>query len=411
MNISSEVNMNVHVARQPIFDENMEVFAYELLYRSAEGLNDDKDGDAKTSEVVFNTLVTLGLDNIINGTKAFINFTKETIKSDMPGMFSNETLVVEILEDIIPDDNFIKQCKLLKNQGYVLALDDFDTTYSYEAVIDLVDIIKVDFMTTTVEDRREIISKYSDYNVKFLAEKVENQSEFDEAKMMGYHYFQGFFFSKPVLVSGNDFRVFNGTYVMLLSELNSIEPSYEVLEDIVKKDFSITFKLLKLVNSAAFYSRNRITSIKHALTMLGFKELRKWFSLLMIRDASAEQPVEIMRMSLIRGKMIESIMKQTTYKKMAAEGFLIGLLSLADVILDRRMDEVLIDLPLDEGIVGAITREEGAFTDFLLIAEHYEKGEWEQVMFISNNYDLDFLDISNHYLEAIDWVNIIENTK
>lgn len=403
--------MNVHVARQPIFNTDMEVYAYELLYRSSDGINDDKDGDTKTSEVVFNTLVTLGLDNIINGRKAFINFTKETINSDMPNMFSNDILVVEILEDVIPDDDFIKQCKLLKNQGYVLALDDFDSTYSYEDVVGLVDIIKVDFMATTIDERREIVEKYSSYDVKFLAEKVESKVEFQEAVDMGYHYFQGFFFSKPVLVSGNDFRVFNTTYVMLLSELNSLEPSYDNLEDIVKKDFSITFKLLKLVNSAAFYSRNRITSIKHALTMLGFKELRKWFSLLMIRDASAEQPLEIMRMSLIRGKMIESMMKQTTFKKMSSEGFLIGMLSLADVILDRRMEEILIDLPLDESIILAIQKEESSFTDFLMIVENYEKGLWEAVMILSNKYDLDFLDISNHYLEAIDWVNIIESTK
>ncbi len=403
--------MNVHVARQPIFDKEMKVYAYELLYRSEQGINDDKHGDLKTGEVVFNTLVTLGIDNMLNGRKAFINFTKETINSEMPNMFSNEVLVVEILEDVIPDEDFIKQCRLLKNQGYVLALDDFDSSYSYEDVVGLVDILKVDFLATTVEERADIVKKYSSYDVKFLAEKVETKREFEEAVNMGYDYFQGFFFSKPILVSGNDFRVFNSTYVLLLTELNSTEPNYDKLEEIVKKDFSITFKLLKLVNSAAFYTRNRITSIKHALTMLGFKELRKWFSLLMIRDAGANQPLEIMRMSLIRAKMIESIMKQTSMKKLASEGFLIGLLSLADVILDRKMEEVLVDLPLDEEIIHAINKEESPFTNFLIIVEHYEKGNWEEVMMMSHEYDLDFLDVSNHYLEAIDWVNIIESTK
>jgi EAL and modified HD-GYP domain-containing signal transduction protein len=403
--------MNVHVARQPIFDNEMKVYAYELLYRSEEGINDDKDGDLKTGEVVFNTLVTLGIDNMLNGRKAFINFTKETINSEMPSMFSNEVLVVEILEDVVPDEDFLKQCRLLKNQGYVLALDDFDSSYSYEDVVGLVDILKVDFLATTVEERADIVKKYSSYDVKFLAEKVETKQEFEEAVNMGYDYFQGFFFSKPILVSGNDFRVFNSTYVMLLAELNSTEPNYDKLEEIVKKDFSITFKLLKLVNSAAFYTRNRITSIKHALTMLGFRELRKWFSLLMIRDAGANQPLEIMRMSLIRAKMIESIMKQTSMKKLASEGFLIGLLSLADVILDRKMEEVFVDLPLDEDIIHAIYKQESPFTNFLIIVENYEKGNWEEVMMMSHEYDLDFLDVSNHYLEAIDWVNIIESTK
>lgn len=403
--------MNVHVARQPIFDKDMKVYAYELLYRSEKGINDDRDGNEKTSEVVFNTLVTLGLDNMLNGRKAFINFTKDTINDEMPAMFSNEVLVVEILEDVIPDEAFINQCKLLKNQGYVLALDDFDSSYSYEDVIGLVDIIKVDFMATSPYEREMIIEKYNRHDVKFLAEKVETKVEYDEAVNLGYHYFQGFFFSKPVLVSGNDFRIFNSTYVMLLSELNTLEPSYDKLEEVVKKDFSITFKLLKLVNSAAFYSRNRITSIRHALTMLGFRELKKWFSLLMIRDAGESQPREVFRMSLIRAKMFESLLKQTIYKNKASEGFLIGLLSLADVILDRRMEEVLIDLPLETEMLAALQGEESPYTDMLKMIEFYEKGDWDSVLEKGKLFDLDFLDVSNFYLEAIDWVTLIENTK
>ena len=403
--------MNVHVARQPIFDKNMNVFAYELLYRSEEGFNDDKDGNQKTGEVVFNTLVNLGLDNMLGGKKAFINFTKETIDDELPKMFSNDILVVEILEDVIPDDMFMEQCRMLKQQGYVLALDDFDSSYTYEDVVGLVDIIKVDFLSTTVRERAELISKYNRFNVKFLAEKVETKDEFEEAIKLGYDYFQGFFFSKPVLVSGNDFRMFNNTYLLLLSELNKEEPSYDLLEDIVKKDFSITFKLLKLVNSAAFYSRNRITTIRHSLTMLGFKELKKWFSLLMIRDIGDEQPKELTRMSLIRAKMLEAMMKQTELKQYASEGFLIGLLSLADVILDRRMDEIIVDIPLDEEIIHALYRDPGLFTDLLIVTEKYEKGDWTDIKLLIEPYRMDFLDVSNYYLEAIDWVNIIESTK
>ncbi len=403
--------MNVYVARQPIFDKNMNVFAYELLYRSEEGFNDDKDGNQKTGEVVFNTLVNLGLDNMLGGKKAFINFTKETIDDELPKMFSNDILVVEILEDVIPDDMFMEQCRMLKQQGYVLALDDFDSSYTYEDVVGLVDIIKVDFLSTTVRERAELISKYNRFNVKFLAEKVETKDEFEEAIKLGYDYFQGFFFSKPVLVSGNDFRMFNNTYLLLLSELNKAEPSYDLLEDIVKKDFSITFKLLKLVNSAAFYSRNRITTIRHALTMLGFKELKKWFSLLMIRDVGDDQPKELTRMSLIRAKMLEAMIKQTELKQYASEGFLIGLLSLADVILDRRMDEIIVDIPLDEEIIHALYRDPGLFTDLLIVTEKYEKGDWTDIKVLIEPYRMDFLDVSNYYLEAIDWVNIIESTK
>lgn len=401
--------MNVHVARQPIFDKHMKVYAYELLYRSDKGVNDTRDGSRKTGEVVFNTLVTLGLDTMLNGRKAFINFTKETIHENLPQMFSTEVLVVEILEDVVPDDMFLEQCKSLKSNGYVLALDDFDTTYQYDSVIELVDIIKVDFMTNTIEQRKQIVDKYKKYNVKLLAEKVETRDEFEEAIEMGYDYFQGFFFSKPVLVSGNDFKVFNNTYIMLLSELSKDEPSYSKLEDIVMKDFSITIKLLKLVNSAAYYSSNRITSIRHALTILGFKELKKWFSLLMIRDAGSSQPKELIRMSLIRAKMFELLLKRTPLKKKSSEGFLIGMLSLADVILDRKMAEVISDIPLDQEIEDALFREEGILTEFIQVIEMYEQGNWDDIKEIIIKYNIQFVDVSNDYLAAIDWVNVIDN--
>lgn len=407
--VFSEVVMNVHVARQPIFDKHMKVYAYELLYRSDKGINDARDGSTKTGEVVFNTLVTLGLDTILNGRKAFINFTKETIHENMPQMFSTEVLVVEILEDVVPDEHFIEQCKSLKSNGYVLALDDFDTTYQYDSVIELVDIIKVDFMTNTLEQRRQIVNKYKNYNVKLLAEKVETREEYIEAIDMGYDYFQGFFFSKPVIVSGNDFKVFNNTYIMLLAELNKDEPSYAKLEEIVMKDFSITFKLLKLVNSAAYYSSNRITTIRHALTILGFKELKKWFSLLMIRDAGSSQPKELIRMSLIRAKMFESMLKHTSLRSKASEGFLVGMLSLADVILDRRMEEVIADIPLDKDIEKALFHEEGIYTEFLEVIENYEQGEWDRIKEMIPEHNLQFIDISNDYLTAIDWVNIIDS--
>jgi len=404
--------MNVHVARQPIFDRNMNVYAYELLYRSSEGVNEpSKDGDIKTGEVVFNTLVTMGVDTMLSGRRAFINFTKETINSNLPQMFSNEILVVELLEDIIPDQSFVEACNDLRNKGYLLALDDFDASYSFEEVVEIVDIIKVDFMLTTVEERKHIVDKYKKNNIRFLAEKVETQDEFDEAKDMGYDYFQGFFFSRPILVTGSDFKTFNSTYALILKELNAEEPNFEVLEEIIKRDFSITFKLLKLVNSAAYYTRNRITSIKHALTILGCKELRKWFSLMMVRDAGADQPKELIRMSLIRARLTETLLKQTTLKRRSSEGFLLGLFSLIDVILNQRMDEVADKLPLEDDILKALFREESDFSEMLNLIEHYEKGDWDQVKEDLTNYDLDFLAVSTSYLEAIDWVNIIEETK
>ncbi|MBN2796474.1 MAG: HDOD domain-containing protein [Clostridia bacterium] len=403
--------MNVFVARQPIFDRKMQVYAYELLYRTEDGINDpEKDGDIKTGEVIFNSLVCMGLDQMISGRKAFINFTKDTIARDLPRLFSNNDLVVELLEDIVPDDDFIEQCQALKNSGYTLALDDFVSDYPYENMVDMVHIIKVDFALTTPEERLNIIQKYSGQQVQFLAEKVETKEEYEVALSMGFEYFQGYFFSRPVLVSGNDVKVFNATLSLVIKELNQSEPSYDRLEEIIKKDFSITFKLLKLVNSAAFYSRNRITSVKHALTMLGFKEIRKIFSLMLVRDLGKHQPDELIRMSLIRGYMSEILLKKSKYKSRASEAFLLGLFSCIDIILNKTMEDAVVDLPLEVDIIQALLGEKNVFSDILTIVKFYERGNWVDSQLLVEQFDFEFKEVLDAYMTALKWVVEVENS-
>lgn len=403
--------MNVFVARQPIFDTNMHVFAYELLYRSESGLHDPSvDGDVMTGEVIFNSLVCMGLDQMLSGRKAFINFTKDTIAKDLPRLFSNNDLVVEILEDVVPDEAFLKSCQDLKSSGYTLALDDFVSEYEHDDIVDMVHIIKVDFALTTLEERQGILDKYDGRNITFLAEKVETKEEYELAKLMGFEYFQGYFFSKPVLITGSDVRVFNTTIIMVLQELGYEEPNYDRLEQIIKQDFSITFKLLKLVNSAAFYSRNRITSIKHALTMLGFREIRKIFALMMVREAGSNQPNELIRLSLIRARMSELITKKMKIKSRSSEAFLLGLFSCIDVILNKTMPDAVLDLPLEPDVIAALLGEDNIFHDILTIVQFYEKGYWDKSHQLTKKHNIDFNDILNHYMEAIEWVEIISKS-
>lgn len=399
--------MNVFLARQPIFDQEMNVYAYELLYRSGDHSMLD-DGNQMTGEVIYNTIINFGLDQVLNGRRAFVNFTKDTIVNDLPKLFSNDTLTVEILEDVKPDQEFIDQCSRLKSEGYTLALDDFVLDYEYEEIVDIVDIIKVDFLLTSRVERKQIVDKHKHRNIKFLAEKVESQEEFDEAVSMGYDYFQGYFFSKPVLVTGTEIKAFNATYALMLKELSEDEPNFDVLENIVKQDYSITFTLLKLVNSAAFYSRNRITSVKQALTMLGLKELRRWISFLMIKESAKDKPDELVRMSLIRGRMLESVLKRTVLKRRASEGFLLGLFSLIDVILNRKMEDLVLDLPLEADVIDALYEKEGIFNDILTVIKQYEKGVWFFQDSPLERLGMDLEIFADAYVESLEWVSKIE---
>ena len=403
--------MDVFLARQPIFDEKMNVIAYELLYRAG---NDNEanflNGESATGEVIINSLVLLGLDKITGGKKAFINFTKDTIIKELPKLFSSDSLVVEILEDVVPTNEFISECLVLKELGYTIALDDFISEYEYDEIINLSDILKVDFLLTSVDERKLIIEKYRNRNIKFLAEKVETKEEYIEAMEMGYSYFQGYFFSKPVVLSSNDVRTFSATYARILNELNNEEPDYIILGEIIETDMAMSYKLLRLINSPAFSSRNKISSITHALTMLGLKEIRNWISLLMIRDLGKEQPSEVIITSLIRGKMCELLSKETSLKSRSSEAFLMGLFSLIDVILSRRLDELIDELPLSQDIKDALVDEESDFSNVLSIVKCYEHGEWDVLKILLEKLNINFEKIYYIYLEAIDWVEIIEKS-
>ncbi len=398
--------MSIYIARQPIFDKNMNVFAYELLYRDFNDRKNVSQSDM-TEEVTINTLVNLGVDTIIDDKKAFINFTKNTVNGGLPYVFPNDILVVEILESVVPDSNFIDECNKLKSNNYILAIDDYEITYPYEEILDLVDIVKVDFSNTTTFERKAIIEKFKNKNVKLLAEKVETQEEYNESITEGYDYFQGFFFAEPTILKGENITTMNNTYIMVLSEANKEDTSFEKLEEIVKRDVAVTYNVLKLVNSPLFYSSRKISSIKEALVRIGLKEIKKWFSLMMIRDIGSNSPKEIIRISLIRAKMMENMLLRTEYKNQASIGFLVGIFSLIDVILKNKMEDILNNLPLEDNVKNALSGDGSYLSQLLNVISFYERGEIGTLDDIIENYGFDIMDASEDYLDAINWVNKI----
>jgi len=402
--------MDIYIARQPIFNNKLEVFAYELLYRSGtENFSSISDGDSATSSVITNGLMLLGIDELTQGKKSFINFTKNLIVDKIPLLFSNEVVVVELLEDIIPDDNFIEVCKELKNKGYTLALDDFVLDYDYIELIELADIVKVDFIFTSIEERREIIRSYKHLNIKFLAEKVETQEEFEEAKAAGYTYFQGYFFSKPVIIPGKDIKSHTTNYVKILEELNLESPEYDKLSKIIESDVALTYKLMRLINSPAFYTNSKITSVNHALVLLGFSEIKKWITIIMMRDLGANKPDEIIKSSLLRAKMGEQIATALGMRSRKNEMFLVGVFSMIDTLMNRTLFDILSEIPLEIEIVQAILGFDNDLREAFDIVLAYEKGEWDKVNMMCVGRNIDVKKIRDAYIKSLDWVNYIYN--
>ncbi len=199
--------MEVFVAKQSIFDRNLDVYGYELLFRSGHNnYYDGLDENVSTSSVISNSLSVIGMENLTGDKRAFINFPYEMLINGTATTLPKESVVIEILENVYPDHDIINACKKLKQLGYILALDDFVLKPEYYPLIELSDIIKVDFLLTKSEERELIIKKINSPKIKFLAEKVESRAEYDQAFQLGYSYFQGYFLSKPVIIKGAAFQ-------------------------------------------------------------------------------------------------------------------------------------------------------------------------------------------------------------
>ncbi len=370
--------MDVFVARQPIFDTHQRVVAYELLYRSkASGKANVLDGDAATGDVIVNALTNIGVEKMTEGKKAFVNFTRRLILDEIPTIFSKDHLVIEVLEDLVVDDALLEELKSLRKKGYTIALDDFTIDYPYPAIYDLVDIVKVDFIETDVLERAYIVEMFKGKNVRLLAEKVETMEVFVDAKLMGFHLFQGFFFARPQVMSAKEFDVSSNIYLKVYEEASREEPDFNLIANTVGYDASLSYRLLTLVNSPAFANRNRINSVKNALTLLGFKEIRKWIMLLMLRDLGGSKPPELIKSSLVRAKFLESLAKFFSLAGRKEECFMLGLFSHLDVLLDRPFAVVLDKINVTEDVRAALEHRGGSLLeDLLSFCKSYERGEW-----------------------------------
>ncbi|SEJ18105.1 EAL and modified HD-GYP domain-containing signal transduction protein [Propionispira arboris] len=398
---------DVHVARQPIFDVNLNVFAYELLFRSS-FINsyDGTDGDQATLDVINNSFLLIGIDTLTYGKKAFINFTANSLKNNIPAMLPKEILGVEILETVIPDKEIIEACKKLKKNGYLLILDDFIFHPDYLPLIELADIIKVDFRITPPAERRNLMQRLDGYPIKFLAEKVETQEEFQSARHLGYSYFQGYFFCKPLVLFGKNLPGYKTNYLHILKEINQPEVDFAAIETIIKQDVSLSYNLLKLINAPIFGFRTTIRSLQQALALLGQKELIKWISLIALKSVANDKPGELILNSLIRAKFAEKLAQEKIWRNRVSDAFLMGMFSHIDVLLDRPMLQILGEIPLKDDIKQALLgQEHNDFSVLYQLIKTYEAGEWELYIQYVEELGIEENLVLQAYRESLIWAH------
>jgi EAL and modified HD-GYP domain-containing signal transduction protein len=365
------------------------------------------DGDIATSGVLSNSFLNIGIDRLVGNSVAFINFTKKLLVEGFPEFFPNESMVVEILEDVEPDNEVINACKELSKKGYTIALDDFFYRKGMEPLIAVADIIKCDFRAMSPDKMTRLVEKLRKYNKKLLAEKVETNEEFEAALNMGFEYFQGYFFSKPEIIGGKDISPAQINMLEIMSEVNQRHFKFSKVEEIITRDVSISYKLLRYINSAYYRRMNEISSIKQAIVLLGEKGIRSFLSLIAMTNLSQDKPDELIRSSVIRAKFGELIAKSIVSRPDSSELFTLGLFSSIDALLDDTMENIMAKLPLAEAIKIALINGEGNLKHYLDIVKCYERGDWEGFSQLTKKVQIKGEKFPEHFLEAISWADAL----
>lgn len=396
------VESNVFIARQPIFTRNLRVHGYELLFRnSEENIFPNVDGTVATADLVGNAVGGVGLDSLTGGKLAFVNFTRKLLVEDYFTVLPTDGVVIELLEDIEVDDEVLAACARLKAGGYALALDDIlEYDERLEQLLKYADIVKVDYLKATLRAREELVQRIGG-RARMLAEKVETLEEQEEAVGFGYELLQGNFLSEASIVTGKSVAPFKPHLIELLSAASKPDFDFTEIEDIIKRDVSLSYRMLRFANSAASGLRQRVTSLGHALVILGQQEVVRAASLLAMADMGEDKPEELAISSLARASFMEALAQTTRLNVRPVEVFLTGLCSRLDAMLSLPMREVVERLPLTEEVSAALMGEAGELHDMLTLAMAYEQANWDEASAIAERLSIPDWEISGRYVKAI----------
>jgi EAL and modified HD-GYP domain-containing signal transduction protein len=396
---------SVYVARQPILRATGHVFGYELLYRGAAFETACReDGDPASARTFTNALLNLGLDTLTHKLPAFINVNRTLLLAGAVSLLPPKNVVVELLEDMPIDRDVIEMCRSLHRMGYVLALDDFVPGSEAEALFPFVKFVKVDVLGTSPQMRLDVARRLASANVQLIAEKVETSEVAFEMAKAGYKLLQGFYFCRPTTFGSRSLPTRSVAYMNLLVALNQPDLCPGDLEDLIKQDISLSHRVLRCVNSAAFAIRYEVRSIRQALVLLGLDRIQRWASIWLLAGLNTGSVPETTILALVRSRSCELIGTEIS-PETGQEFFLLGLCSLLDTMLGRTMEAALADLPLSTEIRGALLGQTGVPRSVLDAVIAYERGAWEQATFHLEEAGLPSELLATAYNDGLRWAN------
>lgn len=394
---------HVFLARQPIFDRQRKVFGYELLFRTADetragSVTIDENGAAIFSDAV----LAFGLDTLTHGRPTFVKVSRDVLLNGLPSALPAQQVVIELPDDIDASPEVRDACADLRRKGYRIALDHFTPNSDIAPLLNYADFLKADVSGMEAVANRPASEIRTTRPPVMVATHVDTAAEFAAAAKLGCASFQGDFIGRPVMRTTKDIPANRLVYMRLFHALQNPELSPRELEELIKPDASLVYKVLRAVNSAAFAQHSRVDSLRQALVLLGCGTIRQWSSLWAMSSFAVGAPDELVAMSTVRGRTCE-IVANNDFSGSFGDGFLLGMCSLLDAILEVPMTTILAHLPLPEDADAALRGDDNKSRQLLDCVIAYEHGDWKRYVELAGQAAIDTNAVPSAYGKALQW--------
>ncbi len=406
----SDTTERIFLGRQPVLDQNSHIVGFEILFRTEPSLEPTPGDETRASAgAIMNTLSDFGLKEVVGERhKAFFKVNAEILMSDMIELLPHEQVVINLNDGILIDSAMVNRCEALKKIGFSLALSGAACKSVYEPIFESIDIVKIDLQANHPNTLKASVAEFRTLPIKLLAEKVENIYQFDQAKALGIDMFQGYYFAQPSVISGKKIDSAGITVMKLMNQMLGDVDLAEI-EQTFRQSPSLSYNLLRLVNSVSSGMREKITSVRHAIVLLGRAQLKRWAQVLLFtQDGTVAHQNPLLNTAVMRGRFMEVLVERGALdgsKQLADLAFMTGMLSLIDVLMLKPMKEILEQLGLANRVCKALLSREGDLGKLLAMTELLERGDFVAIAPLAEHCQTDMLQIMNAEQDATVWTN------
>jgi c-di-GMP-related signal transduction protein len=400
------------LGRQPILDRNQKIIGYELLFRTADTLSANiTDHSQAGFSVILSALSSFGLEEVLGKHKGFFNVTDKLLMSDTLELLPRDQIVIELLETIEVTEAVVARCLELKRKGFSLALDDNVYNPQYEQLYSIVDIVKIDILQVSGSALANMVKVLDKYPVTLLAEKVEDTVQFRECLELGFELFQGYYFARPSVLQKKRVDVSDTALLRLLQQVLQ-EADMKEIEETFRQNPGLTYNLLQLVNSVAMGLREEIKTLRHALTVLGLQQLKRWVQLVLFSHGEHGVVSPLLETAAIRGRLMELLIQKQGIayggRDYPDRAFMTGVLSLVDVLFETPMEHIVNQLNLADDVRQALLTREGEMGRLLMLVESVESTNFQAAAKLLRDSEYSMEMLLDAQLAAINWANRLD---